>query len=139
MHHLAARQSLSRSVGGMISRKLSRSASKNSLAGAGLDSGVIIGVGVVIEEASHVVEDDGIKDLRAESRAAVYADVPKPEGRLRGMSLKGKPGKEKEKEKETEEEVGEEKDGWVRKAKGLGKGMKRMSRAMFLSPSRAQT
>ena len=121
----------------MISRKLSRSASKNSLAGAGLDSGVIIGVGVVIEEASHVVEDDGIKDLRAESRAAVYADVPKPEGRLRGMSLKGKLGKEKE--KETEEEAGEEKDGWVRKAKGLGKGMKRMSRAMFLSPSRAQT
>ena len=42
-------------------------------------------------------------------------------------------------EKETEEEVGEEKDWWVKKAKGLGKGMKRMSRAMFLSPSRAQT
>ncbi|KAI0030321.1 hypothetical protein K488DRAFT_87892 [Vararia minispora EC-137] len=71
VHRIAARQSIGRSVGGILQRTLSRSRSKPQLV-AGADVDVVIGV--VVEEAAtveHAPEED---DLRPESRAMAYAD-----------------------------------------------------------------
>ncbi|KAI0261296.1 hypothetical protein BC834DRAFT_486100 [Gloeopeniophorella convolvens] len=76
VHRIAGRQSLSRSVGGMLQRTLSRSRSKASLSSNGVDTNVVIGV--VVEE-DHVEEPSGSREVapRPESRATAYAHAPR--------------------------------------------------------------
>jgi len=71
VHRIAARQSLPRSVGGMLQRTLSRARTNDGLSSGGIDTNVV--VGVVVEE-DHVEEAEEREGLPRS--AMVYAQAP---------------------------------------------------------------
>ncbi|KAI9511482.1 hypothetical protein F5148DRAFT_1170763 [Russula earlei] len=68
VHRIAGRQSLPRSVGGMLHRTLTGSRSKNELSSSGVSTNLVIGV--VVEE-DHVEEPE-----RLETRTTAYVQAP---------------------------------------------------------------
>ncbi|KAI0254411.1 hypothetical protein BJV78DRAFT_1152182 [Lactifluus subvellereus] len=74
VHRIAGRQSLPRSVGGILQRTFPRSRSKTGLSSGGVDTNVVIGV--VVEE-DHVEEPDSRETpSRPASRAMAYVQAP---------------------------------------------------------------
>lgn len=71
VHRIAGRQSLPRSVGGMLQRRLTRSRTNGSLSSGGTNTSVV--VGVVVEE-DHVEEAEPREGLPRS--AMVYAQAP---------------------------------------------------------------
>ncbi|KAI0002402.1 hypothetical protein BJV74DRAFT_815609 [Russula compacta] len=75
VHRIAGRQSLPRSVGGMLQRTLALSRSKNDFSSSGIDTNVVIGV--VVEE-DHVEEEPRESPPRQANHAKAYAHVQAP-------------------------------------------------------------
>ncbi|KAI0314633.1 hypothetical protein OF83DRAFT_1285434 [Amylostereum chailletii] len=137
VHRIAARQSISRSVGGILQRTLSRSRSKNSLTSVGIDNVII---GVVVEENATVEHREDEHDVpRPESRAMVYAHESEPaqqqqqQRHLRTQASRmtiagGIAPLEKEKEKE--------KKGLMGFAAGLGRKLRARSQTVVHADGR---
>jgi len=74
VHRIAGRQSLPRSVGGILQRTLACSRSKHGLSSGGIDTNVVIGV--VVEE-DHVEEPESRESLpRQAGRTVAYVHAP---------------------------------------------------------------
>ena len=81
VQRIAARQTIRRSVGGILQRTLSRSRSKPQLLE---QADIDVVIGVVVEEAA-TVEHDVDPNSRPESRAMIYADVSDRDRQLRSQ------------------------------------------------------
>ncbi|KAA1470444.1 hypothetical protein DENSPDRAFT_836240 [Dentipellis sp. KUC8613] len=123
VQRIAGKQSISRSVGGMLSRKLSRSRSKASLT-SGLDQpGVVIGV--IVEEKTALATVTSEEHARPESRATAYGP---PRGTLKNQASRYTIAGGSE---TVDAEMDTEDGGWVSRAKDLSKKIKRRSRALL--------
>jgi hypothetical protein len=109
MHHFPRKQSISKAVGGMLSRTLSSSRSKPDLKPASQQNMVI---GVSVEEAT--VEHEHYGDNYVGG---------KPTSSVQVLS------KKRPSEKSLDND--DERSGWVKKAKGFSMMVKRKSRALM--------
>ncbi|TFY77474.1 hypothetical protein EWM64_g6538 [Hericium alpestre] len=117
---IAGKQSLSRSVGGALSRTLYRSRSKASLTYSDIDHPNVV-IGVIVEEKTAAASSGEQERLET--------------ARAYGPSLKDKPSRHTIAGGETDNPDA----GWLLRAKGLSKKIKRRSLALLPFPGSTKT